>query len=125
MKTVQIKPAVNQLEFHPGYLQEETVSYCKENNILVQAWSPLGSGRILDNEVLLSLAQKYNVSVGQICIKFALQEDINPLPKSTNPINIKANLDLSNFELTAEDIALIKNMGDLGFSGLNPAEVPF
>ncbi|MNT89357.1 Glyoxal reductase [compost metagenome] len=92
---------------------------------MVQAWSPLGSGRILDNEVLLSLAQKYNVSVGQICIKFALQEGINPLPKSTNPINIKANLDLSNFELTAEDIALIKNMGDLGFSGLNPAEVPF
>lgn len=125
LKTVQIKPAVNQLEFHPGYLQEETVSYCKENNILVQAWSPLGSGRILDNEVLLSLAKKYNVSVGQICIKFALQEGINPLPKSTNPINIKANLDLSNFELTAEDIASIKNMGDLGFSGLNPAEVPF
>ncbi|KKX47370.1 hypothetical protein L950_0226885 [Sphingobacterium sp. IITKGP-BTPF85] len=74
---------------------------------------------------MLSLAKKYNVSVGQICIKFALQEGINPLPKSTNPINIKANLDLSNFELTAEDIASIKNMGDLGFSGLNPAEVPF
>lgn len=125
LKTAQIKPAVNQLEFHPGYLQEETVSYCKENNILVQAWSPLGSGRILENELLLTLAKNHNVSVGQICIKFALQEGINPLPKSTNPINIKANLDVFNFELTAEDIAAIKNIGDLGFSGLNPADVPF
>lgn len=125
LKTAQIRPAVNQLEFHPGYLQEETVSFCKENNILVQAWSPLGSGRILENELLLTLAAKYNVSVGQICIKFALQEGINPLPKSTNPVNIKANLEVFDFELTAEDILAIKNIGDLGFSGLNPAEVPF
>jgi diketogulonate reductase-like aldo/keto reductase len=125
LNTAQIKPAVNQLEFHPGYLQEETVSYCKANEILVQAWSPLGSGRILQNEVLLALATKYGVSVGQICIKFALQEGINPLPKSTNPSNIQANLEVSNFELTPTDIQEIKSIGDLGFSGLNPAEVPF
>lgn len=121
----QIKPAVNQLEFHPGYLQEETVSYCKSNTILVQAWSPLGSGRILKDEVILNLAEKYKVSVGQICIKFALQEGINPLPKSTNPKNIKANLTISNFELSDDDIQAIKHIGDLGFSGLDPAHVTF
>lgn len=125
LKTANIKPAVNQIEFHPGYLQEDVVQLCQANDILVQAWSPLGSGRILNNETILALADQYAVSVGQICIKFALQEGINPLPKSTNPINIQANLEVDHFELSAEAIQAIKNIGTLGFSGLNPAEVPF
>lgn len=125
LKVAKVFPAVNQLEFHPGFLQEETIAFCKSKDILIQAWSPLGSGRILQNEVIVSLAAKYGVSVGQICIKFALQEGINPLPKSTNPSNIKANLEINNFSLSNEDIQAIKNIGELGFSGLNPAEVPF
>lgn len=67
-ETAEIKPMVNQVEFHPGHSQPELVDYCKQHDLLVQAWSPLGSGRILENELIVSLADKYNVSVGQICI---------------------------------------------------------
>lgn len=58
MKT-EIAPMVNQIEFHPGLMQKETVRYCKENNIMVEAWSPLGTGRMLVNPVLKELAGKY------------------------------------------------------------------
>jgi len=125
LETVTIVPAVNQIEFHPGYLQQETVDLCKSNGILVQAWSPLGSGRILKDETLIDLAEKKDTSVGQICIKFALSQGILPLPKSTNPLNIKRNLTVDNFDLTEEDIRTIRELPPMGFSGSDPKKVAF
>ncbi|WP_104381507.1 aldo/keto reductase [Sphingobacterium sp. HMA12] len=125
LETVTIVPAVNQIEFHPGYLQQETVDLCKSNGILVQAWSPLGSGRILQDETLIDLAEKKDTSVGQICIKFALSQGILPLPKSTNPLNIKRNLTVDNFDLTEEDIRTIRELPPMGFSGSDPKKVAF
>ncbi|MDR0265818.1 MAG: aldo/keto reductase [Sphingobacterium sp.] len=125
IETASVIPAVNQIEFHPGYLQEDTVNLCKSNDILVQAWSPLGSGRILQNETLVALAKEKNTSVGQICIKFALSQGILPLPKSTNPENIKRNLAIDDFDLTADDIKTIREFPELGFSGSDPKKVTF
>lgn len=125
LKTAKVKPMVNQIEFHPGYLQEDVTTFCAANDILVQAWSPLGSGRVLTTPLLIELATKYKVSVGQICIKFALQCGINPLPKSTNPVNIKANLEVDNFILTEDELRSIKNLEELAFSGLIPSKVEF
>ncbi|RKE55589.1 aldo/keto reductase [Sphingobacterium detergens] len=125
LETATIIPAVNQIEFHPGYLQEETVELCKSNDILVQAWSPLGSGRILQDETLIALAEQKSTSVGQICIKFALSQGILPLPKSTNPANIKRNLDIDSFDLTEEDIRTIRTLPAMGFSGSDPKKVAF
>jgi len=125
LETATIIPAVNQIEFHPGYLQEETVKLCKSNDILVQAWSPLGSGRILQDETLIALAEQKSTSVGQICIKFALSQGILPLPKSTNPANIKRNLDIDSFDLTEEDIRIIRTLPAMGFSGSDPKKVAF
>jgi Aldo/keto reductases, related to diketogulonate reductase len=125
LETVSVRPAVNQIEFHPGYLQEDTVNLCKSNQILVQAWSPLGSGRILQNETLIALAKEKNTSVGQICIKFALSQGILPLPKSTNPENIKRNLAIDSFDLTADNIKTICELPELGFSGSDPKKVAF
>ncbi|MGE8242768.1 aldo/keto reductase [Sphingobacterium sp. GVS05A] len=125
LETATIIPAVNQIEFHPGYLQEETVELCKSNDILVQAWSPLGSGRILQDETLIALAEQKSTSVGQICIKFALSQGILPLPKSTNPANIKRNLDIDSFDLTEEDIRIIRTLPAMGFSGSDPKKVAF
>lgn len=125
LETATIIPAVNQIEFHPGYLQEETVELCKSNDILVQAWSPLGSGRILQDETLIALAEQKSTSVGQICIKFALSQGILPLPKSTNPANIKRNLDIYSFDLTEEDIRTIRTLPAIGFSGSDPKKVAF
>jgi len=125
LETAKIKPMINQIEFHPGYTQNEVVAFCKENEILVEAWSPFGSGRILQDAFLQSIASKYEVSIPQLCIQFALQQNILPLPKSENPINIKNNIDLPAFEISNEDLESILNMPETGFSGMNPNEVTF
>lgn len=125
LETTTITPAVNQIEFHPGYLQQETVALCKSRDILVEAWSPLGSGRILKNELLTGIAERKNTSVGQICIKFALSQGILPLPKSTNPVHIRKNLDIESFELTNEEIEMIVTLPEMGFSGSDPKTVTF
>lgn len=71
LETAKIVPMVNQIEYHPGYLQQETVDFCKNHNIVVEAWSPLGRGRVLENPLLIQLAEKYIVSTGAICLQFA------------------------------------------------------
>ena len=118
-------PMVNQIEYHPGYMQEDLVEYCKSLGILVEGWSPLGTGRVLQNETLIKVAEKYSRSVAQICIKWALQKDILPLPKSVTPSRIEENAKVFDFELSAEDIKTIDNIGDCGFSSLDPDEVEF
>ncbi|MGV0945645.1 aldo/keto reductase [Empedobacter falsenii] len=124
-ETAEIKPMVNQIEIHPGHSQPELVDFCKQHNLLVEAWSPLGSGRILENELIVSLADKYNVSVGQICINYCLAKEILPLPRSSSEKNIEANLTSNNFKLSAEDVKAIDEMPADGFSGLNPSMVEF
>ncbi|MDH0673550.1 aldo/keto reductase [Empedobacter sp. GD03861] len=124
-ETAEIKPMVNQIEIHPGHSQPELVDFCRQNDLLVEAWSPLGSGRILENELIVSLADKYNVSVGQICINYCLAKEILPLPRSSSEKNIEANLTSNNFKLSVEDVKAIDEMPADGFSGLNPSMVEF
>ncbi len=124
-ETAEVKPMVNQVEFHPGHSQPELVHFCKQYDLLVQAWSPLGSGRILENDLIVSLANKYNVSVGQICINYCLAKGTLPLPRSSSEKNIESNLTSNNFKLSAEDIQAIDEMSADGFSGLNPSTVEF
>lgn len=125
LKKCSIKPMVNQIEYHPGYLQDEVITYCKDRNIAIAAWSPIGSGRLLQHPLLKDLAQKYHISVAQLCIQFALQNDIIVLPKSTNKENIINNINLPKFTIDEHDMALIKNMEEAGFSGLHPDKVDF
>ena len=123
-KTAEIKPMVNQLEFHPGYMQEENVRYCQNRGMLVQAWSPLGSGAVLKDEFLAGIAAKYGKSVAQLCIRFALENGLNVLPKSVNPERIAQNMEVFDFEISAEDMAAIRAMPELGYSELTPEEAP-
>ena len=118
-------PMVNQIEYHPGYMQSDLVEYCKSLGILVEGWSPLGMGRVLENEVLVETANKYSRSVAQICIRWAVQKGILPLPKSVTPHRIEENARVFDFEISDEDITKIDNMGSCGFSGLDPDEVEF
>lgn len=122
---LDVKPMVNQIEYHPGFMQEQTVDFCKANNIAVEAWSPLGSGRVLSNPTLVEIAQKYNKSVAQICIKWCLANNIIPLPKSVTPERIKANLQVYDFELDDCDVKAINNLPSFGGSGLNADQVDF
>lgn len=116
----EIKPMVNQIEFHPGYMQKETVEYCKNNGIIVEAWSPLGSGRVLSDERLKKIAEKYGKSVADICIRWCLQHGVLPLPKSVTESRIIENTKVFDFELSAEDMQAIDDFEEIGFSGFHP-----
>lgn len=124
MKT-DVPPMVNQIEYHPGLMQTETVKYCKEHNILVEAWSPLGTGRMLSDERLKSIAEKYGKSVAQLCIRWCLQNGILPLPKSVTPSRIIENTEVFDFEIAIEDMDAIYSMPYFGLSGLHPDKVTF
>ena len=115
----EVVPMVNQIEFHPGYIQKDVVDFDKEHGIVVEAWSPLGRERVFKDELLNKLAQKYGKSVAQICLAFALQMDVVPLPKSSSAERMKQNMDI-DFELEEEDFEKIVNMEEMGWSGLDP-----
>lgn len=115
-----VKPAVDQIEYHPGYSQEAVVQYCKERDILVQAWSPIGRQRVLTEPLVQELAGKYGVSPARICLKFAVQRGIIPLPKSSSMERMKENLDLWSFEMDEEDIWRLATMPQAGWSGEHP-----
>lgn len=105
--------------------QEETVSFCQKNGIAVEAWSPLGQGRVLGDRNLARIASHYGKSTAQLCIRFAMQNGVIPLPKSVTEARIRENIDVSDFAISDEDMAEIRVMGDFGGSGLNPDEIDF
>ncbi len=123
-KYAEIMPMVNQIEFHPGFMQEENVLYCQNRNILVEAWSPLGSGAVLKDETLCKIAAKYGKSSAQLCIRFALESGLLPLPKSVTPSRIAENTQVFDFEIAPEDTAAIRALPQFGFSGFIPEEAP-
>lgn len=120
-----VDPMVNQIEMHPGFPQRETRSFCDVRGILVEAWSPLGQGRVLDDERLLAIALDYGVAVAQLCLRWALQTGAVPLPKSLTPERIRENADVFRFSISAEDMEKINGLEQFGMSGLDPDEVDF
>ena len=124
-KTANIFPMVDQIEFHPGWMQNETVKYCKENMIQVEAWSPLGNGRILNYPNLQQIAQKYGKTVAQICIRWCLQHQVLPLSKSVTPSRIKENSEVFDFSLLPEDMEQIDKIENFGNSGSHPDKINF
>ena len=118
-------PAVNQIEYHPGLNQSETIDFCKKYGVQIQAWSPLARGRLNDHPLLNQIAQKYGKSVQQICIKWCLQNGVNPLPKSVTPQRIKQNAEVFDFVLSDDDMLAITNMPPCAAGGRHPDEVDF
>lgn len=117
MKTAEITPMVNQIRLCPGETQDELVKYCKERNILLEAYSPLGTGQIFKVPEMQTLSEKYKKSIAQICIRWSLQNGFLPLPKSVTEERIRENLDVFDFDLADEDIKLIADLtGCVGLS---------
>lgn len=116
----EIKPMVNQIEYHAGYTQEATVQYCKQHGILVQAWSPLSRGRIFHDVTLIELAEKYNVSVAKLALRFCIQNGIVPLPKAASRERMRENRNLFDFEISDEDMKRINTIPQVGWSGEHP-----
>lgn len=125
IETADIAPMINQIEFHPGTMQKETVDFCKKNQIVVEAWSPLGSGRVLEDATLKAIAARYGKSVAQLCIRWCLQHQTLPLPKSVTPSRITENTQIFDFELSAEDMQTIDRLPEFGYSNMHPDEVDF
>jgi diketogulonate reductase-like aldo/keto reductase len=86
-----IVPMVNQIRLFIGHMQEELTEFCRQHDILVEAYSPLATGRILNSKAILDIAEQYNVSVAQVCIRYLLQKELLPLPKSTHANRIAEN----------------------------------
>ena len=117
LKTAEITPMVNQIRLCPGDTQDELVQYCRERNILLEAYSPLGTGQIFKVLEMQALAEKYHKSIAQICIRWSLQNGFLPLPKSVTTERIRENMDVFSFELSDEDISLIAGLtGCVGLS---------
>ncbi len=110
MKNVTIKPQVNQIKLHPGLIQKEVCEFCERNNILLEAYSPLGTGKIFEVQELAKLAEKYGKSIAQICIRYSLQKGFLPLPKSTHKERIIQNSEVFDFELSKEDMDIIDTL---------------
>lgn len=125
MKTAEIKPMVDQIEFHPGWAQLEVSEYCQKNDILVEAWSPLGRKDALDNKVLQGIGDKYKKSAAQVCIRWVLQHGILPLPKTVSPERMAENADVFDFELTEDEMQKVDKLENLGGQCALPDEVDF
>ena len=120
LERTSITPMVNQLEFHPGYMQKAAVDFCKQMGIQVEAWSPIGRARVLKEPLLIELAEKYQVSVAQICIRFALQCGVLPLPKSSSGERMHQNLDVFGFDIEENDMYQLMTLPQIGWSGEHP-----
>ena len=125
MDTAEILPMVNQIELHPGHNQRETREFCNRHNIVVEAWSPLGRGSLLNNQLLIDIAASYGCTTAQLCLRWCLQRSAIPLPKSTDAGRISQNARVFWFNITDEDLQRIDELDPLAFSGLDPDTIDF
>ncbi|MCX7720829.1 MAG: aldo/keto reductase [Dictyoglomus thermophilum] len=108
----EIVPAVNQIEIHPFYQRYEDVEFMRRNNVQPEAWGPFAEGRnnIFQNEVLLSIAEKYKKTVAQVILRWLIQRDIVAIPKTVRKERMMENLSVFDFELSEEDMEKIKTL---------------
>lgn len=112
LSSCEIAPMVNQLLVHIGNTPLALIDYCRQRNILVEAYSPVAHGEILKHAEVIAMANKYRVSVPQLCIRYDLQLGALPLPKTANPEHMRINADL-DFVISEQDMAALKAMEPL------------
>ncbi|NNV06733.1 aldo/keto reductase [Geobacillus sp. C56-T2] len=103
----EIKPMVNQVEYHPRLTQKELHAFCRENGIQLEAWSPLMRGEILNEPTIMEIGKKYGKTPAQVVLRWDLQNGVVTIPKSVTPARIKENADLFDFSLTDEEMKRI------------------
>lgn len=108
--TAHVKPVVNQLELSPIWQQKENVKFCKANDILLQAWSPLGCGQLLNMDVISQLAKKYQKTPSQICLNWSINNGFVPIPKTKYTQRMKQNFEVFDFSLQSKDYKEIDDL---------------
>ncbi|MDR0955668.1 MAG: aldo/keto reductase [Candidatus Nomurabacteria bacterium] len=113
MKTyAKIKPAVNQVELNVFLQQPELIQYCRDNDIAVEAYSPLSRASQMDNPIIAEIAAKHHKTYAQIMLRWLVQQSLIVLLKSNNPARVRENSQIFDFELDAEDLAKIKTLDE-------------
>lgn len=125
MEDAEIKPVINQVEYHPRLTQKELQAFCEKHHIQLEAWSPLMQGELLDNEVLTEIANKHNKSVAQVILRWDVQNGIITIPKSTKEHRIVENASIFDFELTKEEIERIDELNQNHRVGPDPDNFDF
>ncbi|MGA4517344.1 aldo/keto reductase [Solibacillus silvestris] len=125
LATCNVAPMVNQIEAHPYLTQEPLRAFCEQQQIAVTAWSPLGRGKVLNDETIIRIADEYNVSPAQIILRWHLQNDVIIIPKSVTASRIKENSELYHFELTNETMQQLNALNRNERFGQNPDNFKF
>ena len=123
--TAKIAPMVNQIRLCPGCTQDEVARYSREKGMILEAYSPLGTGRIFDADDIMFLSFKYGKSIAQISIRWSLQMGFLPLPKSVNEERIRSNIDVFDFELSDEDMEFLSGSTGVAGGAPDPDNMPF
>lgn len=120
LKTANVVPAVDQMEFSPYMQDNEAIEYCRKYGIAYEAWSPLGAGTLINEPTIAKIAVKYNKTVAQTILRWVLQRDIIVFPKSNHKERIYENADIFDFNLSEEDIKTINSLGCGKRTGSDP-----
>ncbi len=121
LKTAEIVPMVNQMEFHPYIIQQGLIDYCRELNIQYEGWSPFMRGRIFEIDLFRALSQKYQKSIAQIALRWSLQKGVIAIPKSSRKDRIISNADIFDFEISMDDMNHIDKLDrNQAVVGLHP-----
>ncbi|WP_210607974.1 aldo/keto reductase [Priestia flexa] len=125
LQNAEVKPVINQVEYHPRLTQKELRAYCEQQNIQLEAWSPLMQGELLDNDVLSAIAAKYNKSTAQVILRWDVQNGVITIPKSTKEHRIIQNADIFDFELTSDEMQEIDALNQNHRVGPDPDNFDF
>ncbi|MDF9410389.1 aldo/keto reductase [Brevibacillus laterosporus] len=125
MGEAEVKPMINQVEFHPYLTQKELITFCRTHDIQMEAWSPLMQGQLLDNPVLQEIADKHGKTVAQVILRWDLQHGVVTIPKSTKEHRIVENASVFDFELTQEEMDRIDALNQNHRVGPDPDNFDF
>ncbi|CAM3782686.1 aldo/keto reductase [Mesobacillus thioparans] len=125
LSNCQERPVINQVELHPLLLQAELRNFCSQQDIVVEAWSPLSRGRFLDEPILRSIAERHGKTPAQIILRWHLQHEIIPIPKSITPSRLKENAEVFDFQLSQQEMAEIDGLNKNQRFGADPDHIDF
>jgi diketogulonate reductase-like aldo/keto reductase len=125
LETASVAPMVNQIRLCPGDTQDEIAAYCRKKNILLEAYSPLGVGKIFESPDIKKYAEKYKRTIAQVCIRWSLEREYLPLPKSITPERIRENARVFDFEISEADVKAIAALKGIGGTSQDPDAADF
>jgi diketogulonate reductase-like aldo/keto reductase len=120
LEQAQVVPSVNQIELHPNLPQDELRAFHAAHGIATEAWSPLARGKLLRDKTISGLAQKYGKTAAQIVLRWHIEQGVVVIPKSVTPSRIRENIDVFDFELAEDDLALLAELNNGRRTGLDP-----